>query len=185
MVGGERKYNESGMPKPDPLSRIAFLYHFTDRRNLALIRALGGLYPIAELERRGVGIPAPGSDAGSREVDRRRNLHRYVHLCFKSNHPMEYVARQEGRIGDTIFLQVHASVIQWEGVKFVPGMANTNEIGLYTMEQARDMIDFEVLYSRTDWRDSHVQRRLQAAEKYEILVPRAIPLDLIRNLSNG
>ena len=98
---------------------------------------------------------------------------------------MEFVARQEGRIGDTIFLQVHASVIQWEGVKFVPGMANTNDIGLYTMEQARDMIDFEVLYSRTDWRDCHVQRRLQAAEKYEILVPRAIPLDLIRNLSNG
>ena len=104
-----------GMPGIDPLRRIAFLYHFTDRRNLELIRKMGGLFPLAELEERGVEIPAPGSDEGSRLVDRRRDLHRYVHLCFKSNHPMEFVARQEGRIGDSIFLQVHASVINWAG----------------------------------------------------------------------
>ena len=47
------------------------------------------------------------------------------------------------------------------------------------------MIDFDVLYSYTNWSDPAVQQRLQAAEKYEILVPRAIPLDLIRNLPNG
>jgi hypothetical protein len=146
---------------------------------------MGGLYPLSQLEAAGVQIPAPGSDEGSREVDRRRNLDQYVHLCFKSNHPMEYVARQEGRIGDTIFLQVHASVLHWEGVLFCPGMANTNGITFHTMDEARDMIDYNVLYTRTNWSDPAVQQRLQAAEKYEILVPRAIPLDLIRNLPNG
>ena len=30
------------MPERDPLSRIPFLYHFTDRRNLPLIRHHGG-----------------------------------------------------------------------------------------------------------------------------------------------
>lgn len=169
----------------DPLSRIHTLYHFTDRRNLALIREIGGLYPLADLETAGIDIPAPGSDEVSRYTDRRANLHRYVHLCFKSNHPMEYIARQEGRIGDTIFMQIHPSVLQGEGVLFCPGMANTNGISFYTMEQARGMIDYEVLYSRTNWSDPAVQQRLQAAEKYEILVPRAIPLDLIRNLPNG
>lgn len=173
------------MQEQDPLSRIPSLYHFTDRRNLPLIRQLGGLYPLAELERRGVEIPAPGSDATSRQVDRRRELHKYVHLCFKSNHPMEYVARQEGRIGDTIFLQVHPSVIQWEGVKFAPVMANTSGITIYTMEEARDMIDFDVLYTRTNWSEPQVQQRLQAAEKCEILIPKTIPLHLIRNLPNG
>ena len=146
---------------------------------------MGGLLPLAELEKRGVQIPVPGSDEGSRLVERRRNLHQYVHLCFKSNHPMEFVARQEGRIGESIFLQVHASVINWEGVLFVPGMANTNNSSSHTMEQARELIDFEVLYARTNWSDPQVQQRLQAAEKYEILVPRAIPLELIRNLPNG
>jgi ssDNA thymidine ADP-ribosyltransferase, DarT len=169
----------------DRLSRIPFLYHFTDRRNLQLIRNLGGLFPLAELEKRGVKIPAPGSDEGSRLVDRRRNLHAYVHLCFKSNHPMEFVARQEKRIQDSIFLQVHASVIHWEGVLFVPGMANTNDIPFYTINEASGLIDFDVLYTRTNWSDPQVQQRLQAAEKYEILVPRGIPLDLIRNLPNG
>ena len=173
------------MPEIDPLQRIPHLYHFTDRRNLDSIRQLGGLIPLAELEGRSVAIPAPGSDEGSRAVDRHRNLHQYVHLCFKSNHPMEHVARQQGRIGDTIFLQIHASVVQWDGVLFVPGMANTNNITMHPMDQARTMIDYEVLYTRTNWSDPQVQLRLQTAEKYEILVPRAIPLELIRNLPNG
>jgi hypothetical protein len=139
----EASYNDQ-VPV-DPLSRIPILFHFTDRRNLALIRERGGLFPLAQLEADGVEIPAPGSDEGSRNTDRQRNLHHYVHLCFRSNHPMEYVARQEGRISDTIFLQIHPSVLQWEGVLFCPGMANTNNIEFYAMEQARTMIDFEVL----------------------------------------
>ncbi|MCX6592693.1 MAG: DarT ssDNA thymidine ADP-ribosyltransferase family protein [Acidobacteria bacterium] len=173
------------MPEIDPLRRIPHLYHFTDRRNLQLIRDLGGLYPLAELEERNVAIPAPGSDEGSRFVDRQRDLHKYIHLCFKSVHPMEFVARQQGRIGDTIFLQIHASVLHWEGVLFAPGMANTNNIQFLPVEQAGEMIDYEVLYTRTNWADPDVQKRLQAAEKYEILVPKAIPLDLIRNLPHG
>jgi hypothetical protein len=64
-------------------------------------------------------------------------------------------------------------------------MANTNNIGFYSMDQARNLIDFEVLYTRTNWSDPQVKQRLQAAEKYEILVPRSIPLELIRNLPNG
>jgi hypothetical protein len=64
-------------------------------------------------------------------------------------------------------------------------MANTNNVTFHTVDEARGMIDYEVLYTRTNWSDPNVQQRLQAAEKYEILVPRAIPLDLIRNLPNG
>jgi hypothetical protein len=47
------------------------------------------------------------------------------------------------------------------------------------------MIDFEVLYTRTEWRNPDIQKRLQQAEKCEILVPRKIPLEMIRNLPNG
>ena len=53
------------------------------------------------------------------------------------------------------------------------------------IEEAKGMIDFEVLYSRTNWSDVQIQQRLQQAEKSEILVPDRIPLDLIRNLPNG
>jgi hypothetical protein len=47
------------------------------------------------------------------------------------------------------------------------------------------MIDYEVLYTRTDWRDPVIQQRLAQAERCEILVPRFIPLELIRNFPNG
>jgi hypothetical protein len=47
------------------------------------------------------------------------------------------------------------------------------------------MIDYEVLYSRTDWKNPEIRQRLLQAEKYEVLVPGPIPLEMIRNLSHG
>ena len=43
------------------------------------------------------------------------------------------------------------------------------------------MIDYQVLYTWTDWNDAAIKQRLQQAEKCEILVPKYVPLDLIRN----
>jgi hypothetical protein len=169
----------------DPLKRITLLYHFTDRRNLPLIRQHGGLHPMAELRKMKVQVPAPGGNEWSREADGTKGMDEYVHLCFRNAHPMEYVARQAGRIGDTIFLQIHADVLLWEGVKFTPDVSNKSGVQTYTMEQARKMIDFEVLYTRTNWKDSEIQKRLQQAEKCEILIPRLIPIELIRNLPHG
>jgi hypothetical protein len=170
---------------PDPLQRVTVLYHFTDRRNVASIREQGGLYPLATLREKGVAISAPGGNEWSHQADSAKGLDRYVHLCFRATHPMEYRARQEGRIVDSIFLLISAEVLQWEGAKFTPDVSNKSGVESYTMEQARSMIDFEVLYTRTDWRDSAIKQRLVQAEKYEILVPRHIPLELIRNLPSG
>jgi hypothetical protein len=170
---------------PDPLQRITVLYHFTDRRNLPSIREHGGLQPLATLREKAITIPAPGGNDWSHGADTARGLDRYVHLCFRATHPMEFRARQEGRIADSIFLHVSAEVLQWEGVRFTPDVSNKSGVESYTMEQARGMIDFAVLYARTDWRDPIIKQRLQQTEKYEILVPRHIPLELIRNLPSG
>jgi hypothetical protein len=169
----------------DPLKQIAVLYHFTDRRNLPLIREHGGLYPMAELRKKNIAVPAPGGNEWSRDADGLKGMDEYVHLCLRNNHPMEYVARQAGRIADTIFLQIHADVLLWDGVKFTPDVSNKAGVQTHTMDEARKMIDFEVLFTRTDWRDAEIQRRLQQAEKSEILIPKLIPLELIRNLPNG
>lgn len=173
------------MVSVDPLKQIAVLYHFTDRRNLPSIRQYGGIYPMAELRKMGIEVPAPGGNEWSRDADGLKGMDEYVHLCFRNNHPMEYLARQEGRIGDTIFLQIHADVLLWEDVKFTPDVANKAGVKTYSMDDARKMIDFEVLFTRTDWRNAGIQGRLQQAEKSEILVPKLIPLELIRNLPNG
>ena len=173
------------MANTDPLKRITLLYHFTDRRNLPSIREKGGLYPMAKLKKKEIEVIAPGGNEWSKDADGMKGMDAYVHLCFRNNHPMEYLARQEGRIKDTIFLQIHPDVMTWDGVLFTDDVANKRGVETHTIAVARKLIDFEVLYTRTDWSDPKIQARLQQAEKYEILIPKKIPLEMIRNLPNG
>ncbi len=164
---------------------IPALHHFTDQRNLPLIQKEGGLLSASLLAARSLAPPAPGGNEWSREADARIGMDRYVHLCFRRNHPMEIRAREDGRIKETVFLEIDPAVLRLDGVKFTPDVANKSGVASYSVGQVDHLIDFEVLYSRTDWRDPVIRQRLLAAEKYEILVPDLIPLSLIRNLPNG
>lgn len=171
--------------RDDLLKRIAVLYHFTDVRNVPLIREHGGLFPLAELRRRRIEIPAPGGNEWSHVANGMKRMDEYVHLCFRPNHPMEFRAREDGRIIESRFLQVHPEVLHWKGVLFSPDVSNKSGVERYPIEEALEMIDYEVLYARTDWRNPEIRRRLQQAEKCEVLVPGFIPLELIRNLPHG
>jgi hypothetical protein len=173
------------MTAASPLNRIAFLYHFTDRRNLPLIRSHGGLYPLADLVSRNIEVPAPGGNDWSRDADNLKGMGHYVHLCFRATHPMKYAARQSGRIQDTIFLQIHASVLRFPDVRFTSDVANKSGVESVPIAEAANLIDYEVLYSYTDWKNPEIKQRLKQAEKCEVLVPAFIPLELIRNLDNG
>jgi hypothetical protein len=173
------------MAGADPLSQVTVLYHFTDRRNLALIRELAGLYPLDKLNEMGVKVPAPGGNEWSRSADELKGMGSYVHLCFRPTHSMEFMAKGAGRILESIFLHIHPEVLQWEGVRFTPDVSNKSGVQTYSIEEAKQMIDFQVLYTRTNWNDPKIQTRLQQAEKSEILVPQLIPLALIRNLPDG
>ncbi len=173
------------MTQQDPLSLIRSLYHFTDQRNLPLIRRLGGLFSFAALKKAGWTVPAPGGNDWSQEADASFGMDQYIHLCFCDNHPMEYLARQSGRIEASVFLNINPAVLQKAGVLFTAGVSNKAGMARHTIEQARELIDFEVLYTRTDWKDPTIQERRRQVEKYEILVPGRIALDMIRNLPNG
>ena len=169
----------------DKLKRIPQLFHFTDRRNLPLIRELGGLLPLATLRQMQIAIPAPGGNDWSHDADSAKGVDKYVHLCFRATHPMEFRAREDGRIVDSIFLGVHPDVLLWNGVRFCPDISNKGGVDHCSIDEARDRIDYEVLYTWTDWNDPIIKQRLLAAEKCEILVPAKIPLDLIRNMPHG
>lgn len=173
------------MENKDPLSKINSLYHFTDTRNLPMIRELGGLHTLSYLRKKEINIVAPGSNEVSQNLDSKSGLDRYVHLCFRNNHPMEHIAKTQGRIKDSIFLQVSPAVLQFDGVKFTDGIANKGGVLLRELDEARDIIDFEVLSNHTNWKDPAILQRLQRVEKYEILIPRDIPLSYIWNLPNG
>jgi hypothetical protein len=132
------------MIKRDPFRQygVTTLYHFTDRRNLPLIRK-HGLYSSAKLKKKGIAIPAPGGNEWSQEADAHKGMDRYVHLCFRANHPMEYLARVDGRIKDSIFLEIHPDVLQLDGVMFSAGVSNKAGVEIVSIIEAYQLIDFE------------------------------------------
>lgn len=115
-----------------------------------MIKEHGGLYSLVELRERGIEVPASGGNDWSHDADGYKGLDRYVHLCFRPTHPMEYVARQDGRIGDSIYLQIHPDVLKINGVMYTADVSNKAGVEVHTLEAARELIDFEVIYTRTN-----------------------------------
>lgn len=161
---------------------ISCFFHFTDERNLSLIQRSGGLLSLRGLRVRGIHPPALGGNEWSHEADERIGLDDYVHLCFMEWHPMEYFARTEGRIGNTRFLKIDPSVILSDGVFFTSDVSNKAGVKTLTFEEAMVEMDFSAIYRELDRRDGEVVERRKKASKYEILIPKAIPLSLINGV---
>ncbi|MCY3689495.1 MAG: DarT ssDNA thymidine ADP-ribosyltransferase family protein [Gammaproteobacteria bacterium] len=160
------------------------IWHFTDRSNLKLIGE-HGLLSLAEAERRGIEIPSPGGNDWSHEADRAKGLHEFVHLAFVDDHPMLFYARREARILDPIWLKIRSSILLQEGLRFSSDVANKSGGQILTSEEAEEQIDFDVLFTYMDWKESDVQARRQAAIKSEILVPNVVHVDQILGYKNG
>lgn len=160
--------------------KVPAFFHFTDTRNLDSIRRSEGLFSRRELKRRGISIPVPSGDDWSHRTDDRNGLDTYVHLCLVKDHPMEYVARQEGRIDQTRLIKIDPNVLFEEGVRFTGEVANKSGVPLLTIALALESLDFSVIYDWTDWRDPEISKRRASAKKYELLVPVGIPLRLLR-----
>lgn len=161
------------------------VWHFTARSNLELIKKHNGLLSLGELERRRIEIPSPGGNQWSHDADKLKGLHDYVHLAFLDDHPMLYLAKQDGRITDPIWLKIQLSVLVAEGVRFCSEVSNKSDAVIIGAEEAKKQIDFEVLFTYMDWTDEEVQTRRQTALKSEILVPGFVPIERILSIKNG
>lgn len=168
-----RRYNFDGV------------WHFTDRANLDSIKENNGLLSLGELERRGIQIPAPGGNEWSHDADKNKGLHEYVHLAFVDDHPMLFRAKEDSRIKDPIWLKIRCEIILGQNVRFCTDVSNKSGVAILEPGQAREEIDFEVLFTYMNWRDSEIQQRRQAAIKSEILVPSIVPVDMILGYKNG
>jgi len=155
------------------------LYHFTDCANLPSI-AKHGIVSDQQATENGIAIAAPGGNEWSHEADILKGLEDYVNLCFTKSHPMCHVAHMNGRIPNPRYLLIKADVLKIEGVKITLRVANKAGTELLNVEDGLEQLDVEVLYTRTDWEDPDIQVRLQNAEKCEILVPKIIPIALIK-----
>lgn len=167
---------------PEDLVRrydIHALYHFTDDSNLESIRQ-NGLLSLDTLDARGIEVPRPGGNEWSHDADRRKGLHRFVHLSLMDRHPMSYRAEQEGRIGPYSVLFISPAVLSLPGVRFTLDISNRADVELLDFSDWYDRVDLEVVYSRMDWRVPAIQERVQQAKRAEVLVPGHIPVELIQ-----
>lgn len=153
-------------------------YHFTDTRNITSIKS-HGLMSLHLLREKGIAPPAAGGNDWSHDADERLGLHRYVHLCFLDQHPMEWTIKQEERIKETIFIKVDKSVLTRPGILLSNDVSNKAGVETFDLTRSLELMDFSVIYDRTNWKDPAVQERRKAAKKYELLVPDHISADLL------
>ena len=117
-----------------------YLYHFTDYRNLESIKR-HGLMSWRRLRKKK--IPHyPASNDLSRDLDRWKGLQDYVRLCKSPDHPMAYIAKNEGRIGNYAWLRIDLSAVQLALTKYSDKNATKNgavvNANLSTFLESRD-----------------------------------------------
>jgi hypothetical protein len=175
------------MGSAEKLARVQWLYHFTDTRNLPSIRAMGGLYSMHWLKQLGAQNVFPGGNDWSLNADILSGMDQCVHLCFRRNHPMEFRAKERGQIEKTLWLYIDAqSIFKMDGVRFSSDVANKSGVESCPIQDASEKIDYDVLYSGWDLRNSEVQTRMTNAERCEVLVPDFVPIKYFeRLLPNG
>ena len=164
---------------------IRHVWHFTDRSNIESIIENGGILSLRRIAENNIDVSIYGGNQWSHDADRHKGLDGYVHLAFIDDHPMLYVAKQEGRIQEPIWLQIDISVLATPGTMYSVDVSNKSGVNLIDNNAAIQQIDFDVLFTYMDWRNPEIQQRRRNAVKSEILVPDIVPLDKIKGCKNG
>lgn len=159
-------------------SQHKFLYHFTDEANLHSINNRGILSK-AIMKSEDWWPEYTGGNDLSHQLDDEHGISEYVSLCFTCNHQMKYTAHKDGRLPNPRYLKISPDVLNIEGTKIAFGIANSNTVDILNISEAVARLDYEVIYTRTDWSNPAVNQRLMAAEKFEILIPNSVPRNLI------
>jgi hypothetical protein len=161
-------------------NNIRKLYHFTDRSNIAMIKKMGGLYSWDYMERKGFNIPKPGGDQLSRMLDQRYGLHNFVRTSFCSNHPMMYVAKNQGRIDNPIVLEIDPAIVTLKTTLF--SNMNATKTGHHKGDSLSDLkkVKFDVCTQRNHFNLSDEDKPYYQAE---VMVLEFIPVKYIMNLS--
>lgn len=160
---------------------ITTLYHFTDRENLESIIKNGGLYSWADCEQKGISRSKPGGSMGSRDLDRRDNLQNFVRVSFVREHPMMYVAMNEGRISNPVVLEIDPEVIYWQDSLYADRNATKNGALVGSSIDDFSQLHFNSFKAKKHFDlDADEQKFYQA----EVLVKNHIPLQFIKNIGN-
>ena len=160
---------------------VITLYHFTDRANIASIKKYGGLYSWDYCDKNDIIIPYQGGGTLSRDLDRKYSLQDYVRVSFTRNHPMMFVAQNEGRIQNPVILTISLDVCYFQETRFAN--MNATKTG---HKQGKNLENLQSVHFNTVKQINHFD--LDELEKpyfqAEVLVKTWIPIKYITNINN-
>ena len=119
----------------------------------------------------------------NREVQGRRankkvpnglSLHSYVNLYVNARNPMLYTLMCNGS-DDICILKLENRLIEFPGVVITDGNAASDWVSFYSLSEAMDKLDLDMIYARY-WthEDPHEQRRHKSIMCAEVLVPNIV-----------
>ena len=157
------------------------LYHFTDRDNLESIIKHGGLYSWADCEEKGIRIAKPGGSGTSRSLDTRDGLQYYARLSFVPDHPMMFVAMNEGRISNPVILEIDIEAALWKDTLYADRNMTKNGANV-----GGSLDDLKAVHFGLFWGQRYFDMSDDAKMYYkaEVLVKNFIPLKYIKNIGN-
>lgn len=149
--------------------------HFTDKGNIKSIQAKG-LLPWTELED-GEGVRRASNET-SRALDKNAGKEKYVCLCLRKDHPMEYICRTDGRIKDTVWLEISLDVLSIPGVLFCDRNGATAGA---TFSPTPENFRWDILKMTKEFRyvPAVEKESIKPYIQAEILVPDRIPPEYI------
>ena len=161
--------------------RIHKLYHFTDRDNLESIIRHGGLYSWKDCEEKGIKIMKPGGSDTSRSLDTRDGLEYYARLSFVPDHPMMFVAMNDGRISNPVILEIDLEAALWEDTLYADRNMTKNGANV-----GGSLDDLKAVHFGLFWGHRYFDMDDDAKMYYkaEVLVKNFIPLKYIKNIGN-
>ena len=163
-------------------NRITKLYHFTDFDNLESIIKHGGLYSWADCDEKGIKIAKPGGSSQSRSLDQRDGLEHYVRLSFAYDHPMKFVAMDDGRISNPVVLEIDLEPALWEGSLYAD--RNATKTGACVGGSIDDLKAVRFGLFNRMMRYFDLSEEGKTHYQAEVLVKNFIPLKYIKNIGN-
>lgn len=159
-------------------NNIQSLWHFTDIRNLPLIKKLNGLKSKKFLEEKGyLGRIICGGNQLSHELDKNLGNWDKVSLNFTSHVPMAYHKKRDSHL---IFIEIDPIVATFEDVHFTDCNATRIRNGQKKAKGLKGLssIRFDIINGLPKPYDPNWQKFVQA----EVLIPHQIPLNYFKKI---
>lgn len=189
---------------------IQYLYHFTERENLPLIKKLGGLYSLngilCKLEETLKNIDdkfkrldqnkiefcdsgvwyswKPSASFSSMQRDYDMKLEDYVRLSFCEKHPMMYNALSDGRIVDPVILIIKIDVAALKETSYSNMNATIRrreELNIGGTLDDLKQVHFETVRQQNHFNLDDFEKPFYQAE---VMVKSFVPAEYIININN-